>query len=654
MAESAAEIEAEWWDEWWKADWSWARLAEKEVGENLHETHGGAHGEMDLQAYWRRDPTTGKARDDDEMNEAGELMLAPDGALWHLAHVPLHWRDGVPAKAGWNATQRGRLAALIDARLALALVTKTDEYCVAEGPDGRAQLSGTVLLEWSDSQDDSYHVVCDGARLPLWRSLGWSFGPGFRCQRAHFVEGAQLDRAHFYGHALFDSAIFSGDALFGMVEFSGTARFDRTTFSGFAGFNHATFLADASFHRATFSGGAGFGSATFSGSAGFFMATFLEYARFERATVSDTADFGSATFSGDARFGSAAFAGDASFTSASVSGKADFDSASFSGDALFDQGEFKAGAYFDSAVFGGQAKQPSDKAAISFTGRRFKDITSFHSAAFHQCANFKATVFERNARFSSLTLPKTLVLWQGMFDQAQFKDIANFRGSGCRAFAAFDGAVFGGELQFDDSAEPDANRQFRQELTAALALPAPGKTPAEAEPPADVREAALKHLERGCRVLKQAMAKSADKQREQMFFAFELIARREQTHVARSEKIASWLYEKTSDYGRSIALPLGWLALLYLVCVSLYGLLALAQQFPPQVRWAELWTLSAHRMLPIGAWNVEKSPLQELIFAKGDNPLAFAARSLASLQSLISVVLIFQLLLVIRRRFQIS
>lgn len=701
-----ATSEAEWWEGWWEADWSWEGLLLKPVGANTGTVHGGRHGERNLQEYWRRDPVTGKRRDDEAMQAAGELVQG-DGRFWHLAHVPLQWRDGSPAKAALDASQRAELARLIEARITVAAETTTDLWCKAEEPDGRAQLAGAVLLitpGHSVGASVALHLVCDRARLPGWVDIGGAFGSGFRCEGACFSELTQFDRATFLGHASFDGATFSKRAEFRGATFSGGARFERATFLADAAFDRATFSDGARFESAGFSGSAGFegakfsghanfDGATFSGEARFSDAPFSEYASFNRASFSGLAFFGRASFAKEAHFQMATFLGyagfhnttfsdEARFNSATFSEDASFYRAAFSGDASFDLGEFKAGAYFDRARFIEQAAKPADQPAVSFAGRRFKDITSFDNTEFHHRADFKAAIFERNARFTNLTLPKTPALWQGMFDQAQFKDVVNFRGTGFQAFAAFDGANFAAGLQLDEVDDSTAKATFQAELAQAIALeasqPRPARMPsariaawAAGQHPLpaalsariatwlspkkaqDVRrDLALKHLERGCRVLKQAMEKFSDKAREQLFYAFELTARRHQCDTPAWERFFSRAYAFTGDYGRSISRPLLLFAATIPAFAVLYWLSLGALDGWSGYR--ESLTFAAGRVLPFGPWQVVGSDFQKTLLGLGNTWFSVGLRLIATLQSLLGVTFAFLAGLALRRRFQIS
>jgi hypothetical protein len=238
-----------------------------------------------------------------------------------------------------------------------------------------------------------------------------------------------------------------------------------------------------------------------------------------------------------------------------------------------------------------------------------------------------------------------------MFSQAVFKDLASFKGAGLRCLGAFDGAVLQGGLQLDDADEPAANATFQRERD-------------EAERAAD-REAALRQLEGGCRVLKQAMEKSANKAREQVFYAFELMARRHQRATPWWERQMSRAYGAVADYGRSIGRPLVWLALLIPVFAAAYAGLLYGWRgetlagLAPRVVLTECLSHSFQRVLPFGPWaltpiQIANSPVQSLLNGPTNALFSLAIRTLGSLQSLLALILAFLAGLAIRRRFQIN
>lgn len=552
VAETQDDATAEWWARWWGEDWSWNGLAAKPLGENGGVIHGGRHGERNLQDYWRRDPTSGLPRDDAALEAAGELLRAPDGALWHVAHVPLAWKTGETAKAGWDTERATLLAEMVAARVAAAAETAVDWTCDAEGPDLRAQLSGAVLLQPPPHPKRGtlpLHLVCDSAWLPGWDARGAAFGPGFRCKTANFSKGASFDSA-------------------------------------------------------TFSENAGFNSATFSG-----------YASFSNAEFHNGADFEAADFAGRARFAEAIFKGFANFTDTT----------------------FAKSVTFESAYLGQPGATAAGSAGARFLRCQFSGPAHFRAAKFPAFMDFTAANFARQAWFTDITWPAAAADWHACFDQAVFRDVASFRDSGFRCFAAFDGATFAGGLQLDDADEGDAKLTFQAELAAALARKGEG-------------EQSLKQLERGCRVLKQAMDKASHKTREQIFHAFELKARRRQHGTPRPERYLAWAYEGVADYGRAIVRPL----LLLLISIPLFALFYwwLAGIETLQA-YCQALNYSLGRVFPFGAWAVTDRAWETALLGNADH-WTFLARGLATAQSIIAAILVFLSLLAVRRRFQIN
>jgi hypothetical protein len=178
-------------------------------------------------------------------------------------------------------------------------------------------------------------------------------------------------------------------------------------------------------------------------------------------------------------------------------------------------------------------------------------------------------------------------------------------------------------------------------------------------------EDALRHLEGGCRVLKQAMEKSANKTREQMFYAFELIARRHQRATPWWERQTSRLYGAFGDYGRSIGRPLFWLTFIVPAFALAYaGLLAgwraeALSGLAPRSVAIECLSFSMQRVLPFGPWTltpqqITQSLVQSLLQGPTDSLFSLAVRFLGTLQSLAALILAFLAGLAIRRRFQIN
>lgn len=631
-AKSREQLEKEWWDAWWAADYSWEGLAKHKIS-----GEGGLFGEKTLQDYWRRDPETGAVRDDAAMRAAGEIVEI-DGTMFHIAHLPATLKYGAASsKADLKHPVWANLDLLLAARLAAAAETTIDWKGDVEGRDARAQVVGTVLRGAFAHPHGIEHPLIVHCRSALFLGVvNW--------RNALFGAGASFQRATFLGDAMFDSAMFSGSAWFQSATFSGDAGFYGTTFSGRAGFQSATFVGDAWFE-----------SVAFRAAAGFTSASFLAAALFSSAAISGVANFSGATFAGDANFLRARFS----------------DFATFEGG----KGEEKGQVRFDDATFAGGA---------DFRNWLFDGLVYFDGAHFRGDMDFSTAVFGKVGSFERILWPDDARHWHSAFDQTLFRGTASFTGAGFMRYAAFDGATFERGVQIDDATERASKQQFLMEKAAAIAAAKADGAAFEAEANekrkekgervsrAEVagkvrrqREERLKQLERGCRVLKQAMEKASNKSREQLLYRFELQARRAQKGLPPGEALFSDLYGATSDYGASMVRPFVTLALLIGVFTAVFfltgsalGLVGAGEgQVGGLAAWLQAFDLSwANVFKPLSALTADGTP-EGSLGAKllGHSPVVGSLlRVAATLQSLLAIVLAFLFALAVRRRFQIS
>lgn len=166
------------------------------------------------------------------------------------------------------------------------------------------------------------------------------------------------------------------------------------------------------------------------------------------------------------------------------------------------------------------------------------------------------------------------------------------------------------------------------------------------------REARLKQLERGCRVLKLAMSKASNKSREQLLYRFELSARRAQRGLPPGEALFSDLYGATSDYGASLVRPLGLLLMLTALFALIYWLWGVIQ---PDTTAPSCWDalhFSFGRVAPFGPWGEGGAWLT--FMDNRASGIGVLVRALATVQSLFAIMLAFLFALAVRRRFQIS
>jgi uncharacterized protein YjbI with pentapeptide repeats len=616
----------EWWDGWWAKDFSWDGLANKPYdgwfvlsdGSLVEEPVGDSHPTdrvrpASQQDYWR--------------DQEGDLIVSPNGTQrFTRVHLPPFWADGTPTgKADWP---QDALDPILAPKLLAGGPTRFARGVFGrevEGPDRRTQLQGCVLLR-----------ACN-------HPLGGA-GPLFvRLDLAAFLRDAVFDTATFVSVSTFEAATFLGDASFNTVTFSGDASFYRATFSG-----------EARFISATFSGGANFNRTSFESDVSFMVATFSEGVSFNGAAFSSESSFYQAVFSGVARFVGVAF-----------SSAARFGEANFSGDAEFSGALFKGNAIFAAAKFAGD---------LSFAGAEFD----------------KSAVFER------VGWPTSPQNWHRAFDQTWFKPAPVFTRAGFKSLGAFDGAVLERGIQIDDPGATKSDTIFRAELDGAIKAAeadmagwvdkqtegrkkglgeVEGKEAVHANQIgrtefkrqlAEFRNSRLAELERGCRTLKKAMEYESNKTREQLFYRYELIARRAQGTTPLSEKVFSYLYGWLGNYGASIGRPfIAVTVLTLLFSVAYWGLdIGLAYAAGHAIILNPIASLdpdferalsfSASRIFPFGAFeDISQEWLQA--YEKTHGAIAgLWLRILASIQSIIALTLVFMVGLAVRRKFQIS
>jgi hypothetical protein len=241
-------LEQRWWRAWWAEDFSWPALARKPLGQRAEGIWSALFKKKALQDYWRLDGA-GNTRTDTQLEREGELVRDPNGRLWHLAHVPLHWPNGTAAKATWNQSQRQHLANVVADRLARTEESKFGFPSEPYGADGRAQLQGAILLDppsLAHTGGSPLRIRCNLAWFPPWDATGETFGPGCGFERALFTGHTRLHRAKFLGGISFERAWFLDELTCGTVS-EGAAGFPE-----FATFRNAIFLGTVHLDRCRF------------------------------------------------------------------------------------------------------------------------------------------------------------------------------------------------------------------------------------------------------------------------------------------------------------------------------------------------------------------------------------------------------------------
>ena len=221
----------------------------------------------------------------------------------------------------------------------------------------------------------------------------------------------------------------------------------------------------------------------------------------------------------------------------------DFKGATFQSDVDFTIAEFRGIAYFDDATFNGEARFIETKfwydsttpVCAFFTGAKFNGSAFFEGAVFSKMAIFRDAAFKFAVGFGGTQFQEVVD-----FEGAKFDRTAHFKGAVFHKQPMFKAEDLHGHVYFNHVAK--FGKQFR-----------------------DVKSS---RAEVAYRELKLGMKRIEAHPQEDAFFRLEMLARKHQEPWAR--KGLYWLYELASDYGQSIARPLGWLVVFFGIFFGLY------------------------------------------------------------------------------------
>jgi len=373
-------------------------------------------------------------------------------------------------------------------------------------------------------------------------------------------------------------------------------------------------------------------------------AVVLQPQNFAHFIFGSATNFHHAQFSGGhANFYNAQFSGgDANFLNAQFSGgDADFYNAQFSdGDADFNNAQFSGGDAND-ALFG---------------NAKFKIGFDFENAKFEKRANFKNSVFPPAAG-SKNAFRGAEFFGQADFSRNKFKDK---KGKALPPddlhfpFTAFANANFKDRILLTQRGEKYAQGEFDRAMRSL-------KDACKGEDE-DTREDRWVALESGCTTLKQAMESISDKNRAQRYFKFELLARQQRPMTSRVTKFITRLYGWAADYGGSIGRPLYVLTGVWLVFALIYGVVAYFAGVKPASWMGYIWgpcefSLS-HTFRPLFIWSTSIPSADVSWVGKLRAQLYggewFLIKLVATLQSFLSITLLFLFGLATKRKFQMG
>ena len=154
----------------------------------------------------------------------------------------------------------------------------------------------------------------------------------------------------------------------------------------------------------------------------------------------------------------------------------------------------------------------------------------------------------------------------------------------------------------------------------------------------------------------------SDKTRAQRFFKFELLARQQRPSTPWLVKKFTWLYGLTADYGGSMLRPLGALLFTWLFFAVVYGLDAhvidVSTANPIHMVWGAMDFSGTHIFRPLFIWSKTAASSDGSWLGQYRCQLSeggwLSIKLLATLQSFISLTLLFLFGLATKRKFQIG
>lgn len=278
--------------------------------------------------HWLADPRTGAARTTEELEAANEIVRTSRKCRWHIAHLPYEC-DGKAAKSAWDEDDWRRLDAEITER---AKHWETRPLV----------LDGCVLRTLPNSRTCNVNLSAKLASFeqPVSFDRGQTFSTIANFDGALFRQGCSLEGVCFEKGLRAAKAVFFGEL-----------NCDDIVVTDGVSFNRALVLGAARFCRAIMGGTIDFSSVCFRSSAQFIGAKFKQAAVFARACFCSSAYFTGAKFENDARFSRSTFINRAEFTRANFSQTADFSGCQFGRLAAFEGAEVQPNTTFDSAEF---------------------------------------------------------------------------------------------------------------------------------------------------------------------------------------------------------------------------------------------------------------------------------------------------------------
>lgn len=617
-----------WWSDWAEADFTWEGIGKRHSRDTPqykwegYYSHGGKVYRRDdkpdgalpctLQDYWRFDPDRNLLRSDEEMSESG-LLTGFQGQLYHLIHVPFGGPFGTTTfKDKSPLEMTGRLQAEIMAKLKVSnadrVGTRKSSSGATEivGVDGRVQLQGAILCaDWLPKNE--LHLAAKSAFIKDRLAL----------QGVHICAGSQFSNCVFDG-----PFIWLGESD-GKVEFSSSVFCDRVFM----------FLTDSQCELSVESCRV-HGTFDIQNSRVASIATTSSkfYGKFYAARVQLDGNFNAywSEFFQDCCWDRSKIGGDLDGSYSKFHDSVWVDGVDVAGSAEFSRSVFHGAFSFgDDAFHKHDLKRATVGGALKFDDAEFRDTCSF----------------------KDLELCPDIHSFEGAFRGTIFGKRLSWTNSGLHAVAAFGEARLEHGVDYPSLAEASEEKVFADKAL----LPA-----------IESGDQSLLALEAGARTLQKSAELHGDILRQHRFHKLAIMSRQNQLRAPFAEKLIAKAYGWTSGYGLSPLRAGRSLLTLFVVSVCFFLLsigiaapaawegvsLSLGAPVHPTVA-SVLEFVSGNMFGPIAISTFDAEPFSHLGVDDSFRLRAWLG-AWGVLQQVIAVAFWFQLILTIRRRFQIT
>lgn len=277
-----------------------------------------------------------------------------------------------------------------------------------------------------------------------------------------------------------------------------------------------------------------------------------------------------------------------------------------------------------------------------FDSSDFEDHFSISRSKLPRTLRFLDCDFADRVVFRDIDWPSGMVS-SSYTTGSRFRELVTFTSSQTPPIQLFDGGTFEANISFASTYSGRWNDAFLSELNS--------KNSDESQV-----SFLASRIEAGCRNLRNLAQDRGDGPMEHFWHRAEIIARRKTTNISCLERLASDAYGLFADYGLSIGRPFVWLTILWFAMSLLYAYTG-GENWVGPINWRSVvqgMAYGLHQTFPLSVFNDPDPKWLESVLGKSHSIENLGLRFLATLQTVLSAVLIYLGVMAIRRKFKIG